>query len=370
MTNGRPSLRAGVVGSGFMAEVHAAAIRSSGGTVAGATGSTPARAEHAAEVTGASIAYESPAELFAADLDVVHICTPNATHEELALDAIAAGKHVVVEKPIGVNAHSARRIAAAAAAAGVGGAVPFIYRFHPMVREMRERVASGQLGHASVIQGSYLQDWLAAADDTNWRVISASGGASRAFADIGSHLGDLIEFVTGDPIARLSARTRAVFPVRAGIEVDTEDVASVQFETVAGVLGTLLVSQVSAGRKNRLMIEVSGSEHSFAFDQESPDVLWVGNRFAGSLIARDAGRLFADAARLSRVPAGHPQGYQEAFTNFVEDAHASFVGLLRAGVPDLDAGVRAAEICDAVMWSAGRNGAWLDLAPRFASAGR
>ena len=141
-------------------------------------------------------------------MDVVHICTPNHLHVPLAELALAAGKHVICEKPIALDGDGAQRLADAAAAAGRIAAVPFVYRYYPTVREARERVRAGVAGPVRLLHGSYLQDWLLRPEDDNWRVEAELGGASRAFADIGSHWCDLAEFVSGHRITRLSARGR------------------------------------------------------------------------------------------------------------------------------------------------------------------
>jgi predicted dehydrogenase len=239
--------------------------------------------------------------------------------------------------------------------------VPFVYRYHPMVRELRTRIAAGDAGQITSLHGSYLQDWLAGADDQNWRVDDQAGGPSRAFADIGSHWCDLTEFVTGDRIADISAQTRTVRSKRGGVEVRTEDLATAQFRTAAGVVGTIVVSQVAAGRKNRLYLEVSGTESSFGFDQEDPDRLWVGRRDASQLLTRDPDTLSPPAARVNRLPAGHAQGYQDAFDFFVADSYAAVLGDRPDGLPDFAAGARSARLVDAVLRSAAADGAWTSV---------
>jgi len=359
------SLRAGIIGAGFMGATHARAIRASGGRVVAAVGSTASKADAAVAVTGAELGLATVDELFARDdIDVIHICTPNSTHESLAVRALEAGKNIVCEKPLATSADSANRVLDAASYKNLLGTVPFVYRFHPMVRELRARVARGELGTPSVVHGGYLQDWLASASSTNWRVDSVAGGASRAFADIGSHWFDLFEFVTGDRVARVSAQTSTIFGERAGgSSVTTEDAASVHFTTEAGVIGTMVVSQVAAGRKNRLHLELSGTQSSFSFDQEDAEHLWMGRDDGGVNLARDPGQLSPEAARLSFLPGGHPQGYQDAFNAFVSDSHALFArsGTTEsdAAVPQLSAGVRAATLCDAVIASAHDDSAWV-----------
>ena len=173
--------------------------------------------------------------------------------------------------------------------------VPFVYRFYPLVREARARVANG-FGPVRLIHGTYLQDWLSTEDDDNWRVDPAFAGPSRAFADIGSHWCDLVEFVTGDRLAAVCAELVTAVPERrfggehahafgSGAQpggsrrsVTTEDMAIVMFRTVAGVAGSVVISQISSGRKNRLFFEIAGAEATLAFDQEQPETLWVGRR--------------------------------------------------------------------------------------------
>jgi predicted dehydrogenase len=239
-----------------------------------------------------------------------------------------------------------------AAKQGLVAAVPFVYRFHPMVREARELVRNGSIGDALLVQGSYLQDWLLESSADNWRVDSSLGGVSRAFADIGSHLCDITEFVLSDRITRLMATIKTVHGQRATRrDVDTEDMAVVLFETLRGTLGTFSVSQVAPGRKNRLAIEVSGSRQSIFFNQEHPDEMWVGNKASSHVVQRDPSILSADAARLSRLPAGHSQGYQDAFNAFVSDAHLAIRNSAPEGLPQFEDGLRAVQITEAVLTS-------------------
>ncbi|MFD7157462.1 Gfo/Idh/MocA family protein [Kribbella sp. NPDC059898] len=358
MSTSARKLRVGIVGGGFMGQVHGRSALVSGATVVGVVGSSPAKAEAAAEATGAERGFATLDDLLAADVDVVHVCTPNNTHREVTLKALAAGKHVVCEKPLATSVQDAGGLQAAAADAGLVGAVPFVYRYHPMVRELRARIAAGEAGLITSLHGSYLQDWLAGADDQNWRVDDTTGGPSRTFADIGSHWCDLAEFVTGDRIAAISAQLRTVRAERGGVQVRTEDLATAQFRTEAGVVGTIVVSQVAAGRKNRLYLEVSGTESSFGFDQEDPDRLWVGHRAGSQLLTRDPETLSPDAARVNRLPAGHAQGYQDAFDSFVADSYAAVLGETPVGLPDFAAGARSARVVDAVLRSAANDSAW------------
>ncbi|MFC7615644.1 Gfo/Idh/MocA family protein [Actinokineospora soli] len=234
-----------------------------------------------------------------------------------------------------------------------------MYRFHPMVRELRARLARGDAGAVSTVIGGYLQDWLSRPTDDNWRVDAAEGGPSRAFADIGSHWCDLFEFVTGDRIARLSAQTAVVQERRR--ESSTEDAAVVQFATAGGILGTLVVSQVAAGRKNRLHLEISGTEASFGFDQEDPERLWVGGRAGNSVLLRDPDTLSESAAPYATLPAGHAQGYQDCFDAFVADTYRAVRGTAPDGLPTFADGLRAVRITEAVLASASADGDWTEV---------
>ena len=211
-----PPPRAGIVGAGFIGAVHARSARLAGARLAGVATSSPERSREAAERLGAERAYDSAEALVTAeDVDVVHICSPNATHAPLATLALEAGKHVICEKPLATASAEADALVASAEKSGRVATVPFVYRFHPVVREARARVRGGELGPVRLITGGYLQDWLASAEDDNWRVDAAQGGPSRAFADIGSHWCDLVEFISGERISALCAQTATVFGERA-----------------------------------------------------------------------------------------------------------------------------------------------------------
>ncbi|MDA4895486.1 Gfo/Idh/MocA family oxidoreductase, partial [Streptomyces sp. MS2A] len=324
-------LRAGFLGTGFMAAVHSRAARAAGAETAVIAGSRPERGAAAAGELGIAAAAAGVEELLES-CDVVHVCTPNARHAEQAHAAIAVGRHVVCEKPLATTVEDAEALAAAVTAAGLVGAVPFVYRYHPMVRRAREIVASGEAGAILTIDGAYLQDWMLRATDTNWRADAAAGGASRAFADIGSHLCDLVEFVTGDRIVALSARTRTVFGERGGASVANEDIAAVVAQFAGGALATLLVSQMAPGRKNGLVIELHGTSSSVRFEQEDPERLWIGEENGSRLIRREPG--MPGDRGLSLVPSGHPMGYQDAFDAFVADVYAAVRGAEPDGTSD------------------------------------
>jgi predicted dehydrogenase len=376
-TEPRP-LSVAIVGAGFIGCVHARSARLAGARIAGVATSTPERSREAADRLGVPAYADAEALVTADDVDVVHLCTPNHLHAPLATAALAAGKHVVCEKPLALDAAGAAALAEAAEAAGTVATVPFVYRYHPMALEARARIAAGDLGALRLLHGGYLQDWLSTPHDDNWRVDRQLGGASRAFADIGSHWCDLAEFVTGERIAAVCAQAATVVPERDSRAsarafdsatdgngdgrrtVTTEDLATVMFRTASGVLGTLLVSQVSPGRKNHLHLEVAGELASVRFEQERPETLWVGRRERTEELWRDATHLSPAAARHTVVPVGHPQGYLDCFDAFVADTYAAITGGDPDGLPRFADGLRAARVTEAVLASAAA-GEWVDV---------
>jgi predicted dehydrogenase len=361
-------LRAGIIGTGFMGSVHAQAVRAAGGEVSAVAGRTAAAAGAAAAGLGARTAAESPEALIARDdVDIVHICTPNATHADLARKAIAAGKAVVCEKPLATSVEDAEELTDLANRSGVVTAVPFVYRFYPAVREARDRIARGDAGRLWLLHGSYLQDWLAGAEATNWRVDSTLGGASRAFGDIGVHWCDLMEFTTGHQITRLVASTGRAYDRRETegqrSSVATEDGATLLFETDQGATGSLVVSQVSPGRKNRLWFSFDGTEASFSFNQERPDALHVGRTDSSSEVAVGPQTLTTSGGRrYAKLPPGHPHGYQDSFNAFVADAYAAVQGQEPEGLPTFRDGLRAAHLTHALITSAAQQ-RWVDVPP-------
>ncbi len=380
-------IRVAVIGTGMIAGVHARAARAAGAEVVGVLGRTPSRSEQVAAQLDVPRGYASLDEVIADAPDVVHVCTPNDQHHPQSLAVIRAGINVVCEKPLAISAEQAAELVAAADEAGVVATVPFVYRYHPVVREIRARIAAGELGRLLAVHGHYLQDWMLDEDASSWRVDAGAGGVSRAFADIGSHWCDLVEFVTGDPFAAVSAATDIVYPTRPAAsgpsfsgspdpdpvadagqraEVTTEDTAVATFRTGTGRIGNVVVSQVAAGRKNRLWFEVDGTLGSAAFDQEQPEAAWFGNERGAQIVVRDPSLGFPDQRRLAVVPAGHPQGYLDAFAAFVADTYAA----VRAegdrsawpeGLPTFADGARAASVIEAVVASAA-DGTWRPVA--------
>jgi predicted dehydrogenase len=364
--------RVAILGAGMIGAVHRRAALLAGADVVGVLASTPERSRQVAQEWRAERAFASIDEVAESDVDVVHICTPNASHVPYAVQLMEAGKHVLCEKPLGVSLADAQHAAAVAERTGVVNTMPFAYRFHPMVREMRARVQSEAFGSVNLVHGTYLQDWLLNPRATSWRVDPQEGGPSRAFGDIGSHWCDLVEWVSGDRIAELVSTTSISIPQRPAataasfsavesdaplVDVTTEDTAMILFRTVNGVAGSAVISQLSAGRKNRLWVEVDGAHQSAVFDQEQPEQLWIGADEATSLLVRDPNHGSAEQRRLATLPAGHAQGYAQCFEAFVADSYAAVdahdgQGEVPEGLPTFADGARAAAICDAMLKSA------------------
>ena len=359
--------RVAILGAGMIGDVHRRAAMLAGAQILGVMASTPERSRQVAEEWGVEQAYGSIEEVAESKAEIVHICTPNASHVGYAVALMEAGKHVLCEKPLGISLADAQHAAEVAKDTGVINTIPFAYRFHPMAREMRARVQAEEFGALNLMHGSYLQDWLLNPKATSWRVDPKAGGPSRAFGDIGSHWCDLLEWVTGDRIARLVATISITIKQRPAstaatmsavesdaplVDVQTEDSALILFRTASDIAGSAVISQLSAGRKNRLWMEVDGMHQSAAFDQELGEQLWIGDDEGARVLVRDPNHGSAEQRRLSMLPAGHAQGYAQCFENYVADSYAAVDaraghGQLPDGLPTFADGARAAEICDA-----------------------
>lgn len=342
--------RSAIIGAGMVGSVHAHAVHRAGGVLAAIAASNPHNSDLAATRLGADRGASVEEIVAADDVDVVHICTPNSLHLEQTLAALAAGKHVICEKPLATTLVDAQTLADAARAAGTVAAVSFIYRFYPMVREARHRLSGANVW---LLHGGYVQDHQAKANPTGWRSDPAQSGVSATFADIGSHWCDLAEFVTGQHITE-------VFAAEAGSprgSVRQDDGAVVAFRTDSGAIGSVVVSQSSPGRKNQLAFSFDARDIAVQFDGERPDELIVGGLSSTTMLLRDAGVLSPEAARYSLLPAGHPQGYQDCFNAFVTDVYDAIqTGVAPDGLPQFADGVRSATIHAAVAASVAERG--------------
>lgn len=337
--------RAALIGTGFVGAQHVDALRRIGVEVGVVVASDARRATEAAAALGVrassgdwQAAVSDPA------IDVVHVCVPNDLHRPVTLAALAAGKHVICEKPLAMDVAEATELVAAAAASGTVAVLCHNYRFFPMAAELRLRVSSGALGALHAVRGVYLQDWLLAPEATNWRIDPARGGRSRAIADIGSHWVDLAETVTGRRLVAVMAHTSTVHSRRADyrhvqtfaaasaddgtewLPVQTEDQAGLLLRFDGDLLGTLAVSQVAAGHENDLELSVDGASGSATWRQEQPDRLWLAHDGRAESVSRAPDRLGPGAAALARLPAGHNEGWTDALRNLVAAAYDEIRG--------------------------------------------
>lgn len=378
-------IRAGIIGSGMMGPIHTEALRRLGYVeVVALAEANQALADAKAAQLHIPKGYGDYRALIAdADVDVVHNCTPNAVHFEVSKAILAAGKHVVSEKPLAKNSKESKELVDLAAKAGVVNAIHFNYRNYPLVQQMRAMVKSGELGRTFLMHGSYLQDWLILETDYNWRVETAAGGDSRAVADIGSHWFDTVQFITGDPVVEVLAdlviahktRKKPKKPVEtfAGkmltaddyqdVPVATEDAATILFRTKSGAAGSCVVSQVSAGRKNRLYLEIDAQNGALEWDQEEPNTLWIGRRErANEAMIKDGSLMKPEVRGFSHYPGGHPEGYSEGPYNLFANVY-KYIAEGAKGAPTFSTfqdGHDEIAICEAILASA-KSRSWVKV---------
>jgi predicted dehydrogenase len=355
-------IKAAIVGGGFMGRVHAEAVRR-----LGSVEPIPVGGRDEAEFRAA---------LANPGIQAVHICTPNASHFPMAKAALEAGKHVLCEKPLATSAEDARALMELAQAKRLKNCTCHNLRYYPMVQHMRRMREDGDLGEILVVQGTYSQDWLLYDTDWNWRVTSSDGGPSRALADIGSHFCDMAEHVTGQRITSVCADLQTFHKARKKpkgavetfsratgdhetIAVDSEDFGAVVFRMGDRTRGAFTASQVSAGRKNRLAIEIYGSKSGVAWDQERPDELWIGNRNTNNqVIIKDPALLKEGARSYADLPGGHSEGYDDTFKQVFRRFYASIEDpAAEPEYPEFADGLRQLMILEAELES-NRRHAW------------
>jgi predicted dehydrogenase len=374
---------AAVIGTGFIGTVHVEQLRRIGVDVRGVLGSTPERGAARAEALSVRHAYASLDDILAdPSVDVVHVTSPNNLHVPQALAIIAAGKHVVCEKPLALTATESAGLVEAAAASGLVNAVNFNIRFYPLHQHMREAVADGQLGDVRFVTGHYFQDWLLHDTDWNWRLEPDKGGALRAVGDIGSHWLDLMAFVTGQPIVSVMADLATFVTVRqeptGPVEtfstersahtvtrpMGTEDAATLLLRFANGARGSVAVSQISAGRKNSLQWEIDGSAGAAWWDSETPDHLWLGHRDRpNELLLRNPALMGAAGRAAAALPGGHVEGFGDTFGALFRAIYADIlIGRPSANPPyaDFAAGHDEMLVNDAIAQSAAL-GRWVDV---------
>jgi len=368
-----------------MGRVHLEAVRRLGFVdVVAVVGSHVDKAQAMADAFGVPHASgDYHAVLRDVGVDVVHVCTPNVQHYAMAAAALDAGTHVICEKPLAMSSAEAIELVTRAAARRVRHATCYNLRYYPMVQQMRRLCESGELGDVLIAQGTYSQDWLLYDTDWNWRVDANEAGRLRAMGDIGSHWCDMVEHVTGLRITSLSADLTTFHKIRkrplrsvetfAGklprasesyedAAIDTEDFASLLFHLDDRARGALTVSQVSAGCKNRLSIEIYGSKASAAWNQERPDELWMGRRDGPNAVTvKDPALMTSAAATYADLPGGHSEGYDDTFKQLFRRFYQSVLDpSISAEYPSFDDGLRQMRVLDAVRASHERRG-WVEV---------
>jgi predicted dehydrogenase len=370
-----------IFGIGFMGRVHTEALRRLGNVeVIGVAGRTAEAARKFADSLGIERSTGNYQDLIAdADVSVVHICAPNDLHYAMADAAMRAGKHVLCEKPLASTVADASSMVALAKQKGLANCTLYNVRAYPQVQNMRRMCEAGEFGDIYVVQGTYSQDWLLYDTDWNWRI---EQGPSRTFADIGTHWCDLAEHITGQRITSVCADLHTFHKTRkkpkhsietfAGktlqpneyneVAIKSEDFGAMMFAMGDNTRGSLTVSQVSGGRKNRLFIEVFGSKASAAWNGEAPEELWIGHRNEPNQIQiKDPVLMRPEARSYTDLPGGHSEGYPDTFKQVfrrfyrrVMDANAP------VDYPTFEDGIRQMRVLDAVLQSSQKK-AWVTV---------
>ncbi len=378
-------VQAAVIGSGFIGPVHVEGLRRAGIDVVGILDADIERTEEAASRLQLARAYRDLDDLLAdPNVQSVHIAVPNKYHFEMAKRTLAAGKHVMCEKPLAMDSGESSELVELAARAQVAAGVNYNIRYYPICLEAAQQVRSGQIGHLFHVTGSYVQDWLFRDTDFNWRVVTEEGGALRAVADIGTHWLDLIHAITQLEVEAVCADLTTVFPTRhrpvgvvetfsgkeappvntEPVAVDTEDYGCVMLRFVGGTRGCMFVSQVTAGRKNCLRFELAGSKLAIGWNSESPNELWRGQRDEpNQVLLRDPALLSDRASQFISYPGGHNEGFPDTFKQCFRD----FYGYIEAGdfsatptFPTFADGHREIVLCEAILQSH-REQRWIEI---------
>ena len=344
--------RAAIVGTGFIARVHARALRALGVELAAVCAHTGAGAES----FGEGVLYTDLQRLLESErVDVLHVCTPNAVHAEQALAALERGIHVVCEKPLAVSTGESAALVAAAADRSLIGATCYHARGYPLVEQMRAECASGAIGTISFVHGRYLcDDVLYPA--VGWRTDPVRSGPSYVVGDLGTHWLDLAEHVTGRRIVAVLADFRHIG------QGPLEDYASLLLRFDDGTAGSVVVSAAAAGRRNQLLLECEGSTAGLTWDQENPNVL-LHRPMDGAprIVVKDPGANTRSAREMSRYPAGHAEGYGGAFENVFRNVYRAIEGEPHEPFPTFADGHHGVALLEAAVASAD-TGAWVAVA--------
>lgn len=376
------TVKVGIAGTGMIGPLHIEALRRIPGLEPVAlVGSSEEKAKRKAAALGIPNAFGDFNRMLAMrDISVVHICTPNHLHFPMAKAALEAGKHVVCEKPLATTETEAKELVDIADRKGLVNAVHFNIRYYPLMAHLRQMFARGEIGDLYSVQGSYLQDWLFHPTDYNWRLEPELSGASRAVADIGSHWMDLVEYVTGRKIVEVLADFKTFIPTRkkplrpvetyAGkllkpedytdVPIGTEDYATVLLGFDNGGRGVFTVSQVFAGRKNRLYFEMGGSKQAVAWESEVPNQVWIGRRDEpNGILFKDPSLVAPESAALIGWPGGHNEGFPDTAKQMFRQIYARIRGESADTLyPTFRDGYRELVLCDRILESSKKR-AWV-----------
>lgn len=379
-------VKVGVAGLGFIGPAHIEALRRLPNVVVVAVNDFNEEiAKSKAESLGIEKHY-GDYDAFLADPEIqcVHICTPNFLHYPMAKKALEAGKHIVCEKPLANTVKEAEELVALAKKSGLVNAVHFNLRYYPLVRHMKMMHEKGEMGKVFSVMGSYLQDWLFYETDYNWRLEPDKSGESRAIADIGSHLIDIIEYISGLHITAVMADFATVHPHRKkptkeietysgkmlkpedyeDVPINTEDYATVMLKFDDGSRGVVTVSQVAAGRKNRLSLEISGSKQAINWCSEAPNQMWIGKRDgANGMLMRDPSLVHPESAALITFPGGHNEGFPDTSKQLFKEVYKAVQEGKqpeKPSYPTFADGLRELILCDKIIQS-NREQAWIQV---------
>jgi predicted dehydrogenase len=369
-------IKVGVVGTGFIGPAHIEALRRLPNIeVAALCEANAELANSKAAQLGIDRACEFNELLAMKEIVAVHICTPNFLHYPQSKAALQAGKHVVCEKPLAKDLHEAEELVALAKQTGLVNAVHFNLRYYPLVRQMKTMREKGDLGEIYSVLGSYLQDWLFHETDYNWRLEPDKSGDSRAIADIGSHLMDIIEYITGLKTTEVLADFNTIHKTRkkplkavetysgkmlkpedyVDVPISTEDHANVLLRFDNGNRGSVTVSQVSAGRKNQLRLELSGSKKTFAWNSEAPNQIWIGNRDGyNESLMRDPSLAYPEARAIMTFPGGHNEGFPDTSKQLFKEVYEAVAAgkpSANPSYPTFADGYRELLICERILES-------------------
>ena len=378
------AIKAAIIGTGFIGAVHLDALRRLGVPVCGVLGSSPDRGAQRAAALGLPRSYDSLDALLADPaVQVVHVTSPNHAHFPQVKQILAAGRHVICEKPMAMTSAQSAQMVALAERSNRIAALCYNIRFYPLNQHAHQMLRDGALGPVRLVTGQYHQDWLARPTDWNWRLDADQGGPLRSVGDIGTHWLDLVQFVTGQRVTSVMAdlvtliphRRKPLGPVETfsnampgqteSRSVTTDDAATILLRFANGARGVLSTSQISHGRKNALTWEVAGAEASAGWASETPDQLWIGHRDApNQILQRDPGLMNPVGAMAARLPGGHVEGFADTFLAFFRAVYADIAAGARrrdATYASFSDGHETMLFCDAVIESA-RRGAWVDVA--------